>query len=218
MLLRFSLKLDVSTHFVVPQDQTEWNQKAHHKTSQGWTPVRERATFQTWGKSLHPITPEANALSDWYGIYIFAADVPEPTLYVGIASNDSVASEGVLTRLKKHRVKATGSHVGATLNSSGGVHHPENWRDFATKRYIAIGGPGDALADVRIMVSKFDGMSLQTKADLERFEGALVRNERGALDAIVNKLWPGKNVAHIKLLNGNASRLQLYPDDQIELW
>lgn len=218
MEVHFNLPLDVSTHFTVPVDLAPWGPLSHQKTPQGWTPVRDRATYTTWSKSLEPVTPDAQALEAWYGIYLFALDVPKPTLYVGIASNDSKSSEGVLNRLKKHRVKATGSHVGSSPDTIGGVHHPENWRDFATERFTALGGPGDLLKDARVAVSKFNGTVIQPKADLERFESAIIGNQAGILDAIVAKLWPAKNASHINLLNGTTGRDFLSPDDRIVLW
>lgn len=218
MNLHFNTPLLIPTHFDVPADLTPWNPPEHHKTSTGWTPVRQRATFGTWGKSLLPITPDSQALEEYFGIYLVAADLPTPTLYVGIASNDSKASEGVLTRVKKHRVKATGSHVGSSPTSTGGVHHPENWRSFSNSRYIHLRGSADQLDDVRIVVAKFKGKELQTKADLERFESSIIANQNGILEQIVEKLWPGLGLDKITLLNGTKGGFELSPNDQVVVW
>jgi hypothetical protein len=218
MLLQFNKPLPVPLHFNIVVDQTNWQPQRHTKTSTGWTPDRARATFGTWAKSLTPASPDAQALEKYFGIYLFAANVPGPTLYIGIASNDSKASEGVLTRIKKHRVKATGSHTGATPAGTGGVHHPENWRDFAIRRFIALGAPADALEDVRIAVARFNGSAIQSKADLQRFEAAMIANQNSILDSIANKLWPGLNASQVTLLNGTNGGHEMGAIDQIQLW
>lgn len=210
MLLRFNTPINVPLHFTVPADNTPWDPQIHAKNTQGWTPVRLRATYSSWRTGLVP----SGAFQHWdgqpypwddvYGLYLFAADLPHPTLYVGIASNDSNKPEGVLTRLKKHRVKATGSHVGAGPATTGGVHHPEAWRKFAASRFVAVGGAGDTLDDVRFVVAAIAGVSLQRKSDLERFEGAIISNQNGILDAIKAKLWPHGANGQVTVVNGTS--------------
>jgi|GEM_PF-5941035 len=214
MRLRFNAPLNVPIHFNVPADNTPWFPQVHAKNTQGWTPIRPRATFGTWGRGLDPIGTFSHwdglsySWNDVYGIYLFAADLPRPSLYIGIASNDTSKPEGVLVRLKKHRVKATGSHVGSGSASTGGVHHPESWRDFAIQRFGAFGGVGDVLNDVRVGVAMLEGSPIQCKADLERFEKAIIENQGGVLDAIVAKLWPRlAGSGQIRVING-ASRGQ----------
>lgn len=251
MILRFNAPLNVSSHFSVAVDHTPWNPQTHLKNKQGWTPVRDRATFGTWAKGLDPLGTfphwDGNAYpwEDIYGLYLFAADLPQPTLYIGIASNDSATPEGALVRLKKHRVKTTGSHVGSNTASVGGVHHPNNWRNFAVQRFLGLGGAGDMLTDVRFAVAMIVGNSVQRKADLERFEKAIIRNQSGVRDAIIAKLWPHLSGSHkVNIINGttgsltastngdpdqslgpqdltmpdSSENIQIGSQDQIELW
>jgi hypothetical protein len=218
MLLVFNQPLDVKNHFEVIPDASPWVERRHHRAGDVWTPVRDRATYVSWHKSLNPITPDSDKLKKWYGIYLFAADIPQPTLYVGIASNSTKSSEGVLTRLRKHRVKATGSHVGPEPTSGGGVHHTAKWREFAIQRFAYFGNRPDVLEDVRVVVSKFEGAETQAKSDLERFEADIVRNQSGVLDQIIEKLWPGMCAQHVRVLNGSTSRRILLSDDAFQLW
>ena len=162
-----------------------------------------------------PTTQDACRLKDYFGIYLVAFEIPEPSLYIGIASNDTKTSEGVLNRFKKHRVKTSGSHVGTTPISTGGVHHPEKWRNFAQKRFAALNGQPDFLTDVRIVASSFINTTKQPKNDLERFESSIICNQNNVFDAIVDKLWPGKTAYDVRLLNGTRGRPELTTEDQI---
>ena len=216
MILQLGSALDVSKNFDVPPDLTVWQSKDYFQTEKnGWTPKRDRATFVSWQKSVVPTTQAAHELNDYYGIYIVAFEVHEPSLYIGIASNDTKMSEGVLNRLKKHRVKTSGSQVGTAPTSTGGVHHPVNWRNFAQQRFEAMNGRPDFLTDVRIVVSSFINTTKQPKKDLERFESSIICNQNNVLDAIVDKLWPGKTAYDVRLLNGTRGRPELTIEDQI---
>ena len=216
MILKIKQALDVSKNFEVPPDLTVWQtQQDYLQTSQGWTPVRLRASFASWQNSVVPSTQDAQNLKDYYGIYIVAFEIPEPSLYIGIASNDTKSSEGVLNRFKKHRVKTSGSHVGTTPTSTGGVHHPVKWRNFAQQRFAALNGLPDCLTDVRIVVSSFINTTKQPKKDLERFESSIICNQNNALDQIVDMLWPGKNAKNVRLINGTRGRPKLTNEDQI---
>jgi hypothetical protein len=148
---------------------------------------------------------------------LFAANEPQLTLYVGIASSDANKPEGFLNRLKKHRTKATGSHVG-TPTSTGGVHHPEKWRNFACQRFNALGGSGDTLKDVQFVTSSLVDSALQPKVILENFENTIISNDDGILDQIVDLFWPGKKSADITLLNGTTGHGRIGPEDKFKLW
>jgi hypothetical protein len=215
MILKLGSVLDVPKNFHVLADMSIWQPSDYIQTAQGWTPKRDRAGFTSWQKSLLPTTQDANKLKDDYGIYIVAFEIPEPSLYIGIASNDTKSSEGVLNRFKKHRVKTSGSHVGTTTTSIGGVHHPVKWRHFAQQRFTALEGQPDFLTDVRIVVSSFVNTTKQPKKDLERFESSIICNQNNALDQIVDMLWPGKIAKNVRLLNGTRGRPKLTTEDQI---
>ena len=215
MILQLGSTLDVSKNFDVPPDLTVWQPKDYLQTPQGWTPKRDRASFASWQKSVVPTTQDAHNLKNYFGIYIVAFEVPEPSLYIGIASNDTKTSEGVLNRFKKHRVKTSGSQVGTAPTSTGGVHHPVKWRNFAQQRFAAMNGRPDFLTDVRIVVSSFINTTKQPKKDLERFESSIICNQNNALDQVAAMLWPGKTSNDLRLLNGTRGRSELTPEDQI---
>lgn len=215
MILQLGSVLDVPKNFHVLADMSIWQPSDYIQTAQGWTPKRERASYISWQKSVVPNTNAAHNLNDYFGIYILALEIPEPTLYIGIASNDTKSSEGVLNRFKKHRVKISGSHVGTAPTRTGGVNHPINWRKFAKERYSVMGGVPDCLSDVRIVVSRFVKTSIQAKAELERFESSMICNQNNALDKVVDKLWPGKTSNDVRLLNGTRGRPELTTEDQI---
>lgn len=215
MILQLGSTLDVSKNFDVPPDLTVWQPKDYLQTTQGWTPKRDRASFASWQKSVVPTTQDAHKLKNYFGIYIVAFEVPEPSLYIGIASNDTKTSEGVLNRFKKHRVKTSGSQVGTAPTSTGGVHHPVKWRNFAQQRFAAMNGRPDFLTDVRIVVSSFINTTKQPKKDLERFESSIICNQNNALDQVAAMLWSGKTSNDLRLLNGTRGRSELTPEDQI---
>ena len=215
MILQLGSTLDVSKNFDVPPDLTVWQPKDYLQTAQGWTPKRDRASFASWQKSVVPTTQDAHKLKNYFGIYIVAFEVPEPSVYIGIASNDTKTSEGVLNRFKKHRVKSSGSQVGTAPTSTGGVHHPVKWRNFAQQRFAALNGLPDCLTDVRIVVSSFINTTKQPKKDLERFESSIICNQNNALDQVADMLWPGKTSNDVRLLNGTRGRSELTTEDQI---
>ena len=215
MILQLGSTLDVSKNFDVPPDLTVWQPKDYLQTAQGWTPKRDRASFASWQKSVVPTTQDAHKLKNYFGIYIVAFEVPEPSVYIGIASNDTKTSEGVLNRFKKHRVKSSGSQVGTAPTSTGGVHHPVKWRNFAQQRFAALNGLPDCLTDVRIVVSSFINTTKQPKKDLERFESSIICNQNNALDQVAAMLWPGKTSNDVRLLNGTQGRPELTTEDQI---
>ena len=215
MILIFSTPISIPRNFDAPADQTLWASVNHHRTNNGWTPTRDRASFQSWERSLVPISATAQEFEDWYGLYIFAADLPVPTLYIGIASNTGTQPEGALNRLKKHRVKATGSHVGPNPNSANGVHHPQKWRDFATQRYSQLAGQLDTLNDVRFILARFN-QNEQPKADLKRFEESIISNQHDILNIIIDCLWPGLNKNNVVILNDSEGNDALLPDDEFD--
>ena len=126
----------------VQLDETEWLSGIHCRShdrngkNNGWTPKRPRASYFCWERALFP-RHEGQWLSQSYGVYLLFFSVPSPHLYVGTAAADGDTPEGAFNRLRKHVVKATGSHVGAACNRNGGINHTRGWRLFATSRAAA---------------------------------------------------------------------------------
>jgi hypothetical protein len=198
----------LGVHFCVPGDLSYWTPGEYNIKSDHNTPNRPRATFATFQSGLIPKTPFGASLGSTYGIYILAFDIPFCHLYVGIAAFGGKKPEGILSRIKKHRVKATGAHVSAKPCLCGGVNHTSGWRSFATIRaqYFLAKGQIDTLADARLIVGHiYDPQTYnpqanplkehQTKSSLEAFESAIVRideitksNEN--IGEIKRKLWP----------------------------
>jgi ethanolamine utilization cobalamin adenosyltransferase len=108
-----------------------------------------------------------------HGVYVIGFIDPVPAIYVGIAADDKVKPEGILTRLQKHRVKVTGSHVHEKPNQ-GSILHPKRWGDFAARRHeaFALRGKVDLLEDVVILTGSL-GEGANVKSELQYFEQQL---------------------------------------------
>lgn len=141
---------------------------------------------------------------DHMGVYMLAVDYPRKAFYVGIAASGKNA-EGIGTRIRKHRVKLTASHVGGnkpcgTPLGVGGVNHPEGWREFARERHDAQFAAGiiDQCADVRLMVGTARD---NIKKDLEKFESAIMYDVGAIQNRIFDLLWPGEHNRGVLILN-----------------
>jgi hypothetical protein len=208
----------LADHFGIPPDNTLWDGR-YLPVPKAWTPSRERAF--TLARALVPLSDWAKTQRRRCGVYIMAFDFPSPSLYFGIAANDGKCAEGFLTRFRKHRVKASGSHVGRTAGVCGGVHHPAEWRSFAQRRheYFREIGVSDALEDVRVLTATVhaDGSpGVQRKLDLQRFEAAFCRNDRGWRDRVAQIMWPGIESGPRLLTSGFQAAAELLPSDGID--
>jgi hypothetical protein len=193
--LKFDKFKKLSEHFDIPPDSSSWNGEYKNIEKYGKTPDRQRADFQTAGNALAPITNFAKGLKSSYGIYVIGLEVPFPAIYIGIAAGGSKSPEGILTRIRKHRVKVTGSHVGRNSNTSGGVNHTEGWRGIAKQRakHFETINAIDSCKDLWFGVgAAYDvhGESLNDKATLEVFESMLVSNFQGAYEKLAKSFWP----------------------------
>ncbi len=185
-LLRITPTLRLAEHFDIPKDDTDWFPiGTYSKVSGGNTPDRPRARFR-WKDALRPKTPEANGLANTSGLYLLAARVPYKAIYVGIAAGDGKSPEGILNRIRKHRVKITASHVGServmagkTIPSNvGGVSHTGHWREFAADRYSALKAT-DRLPDLCADIQLATGHTcIDRKHILECFESEIFHNLR----------------------------------------
>lgn len=200
----------LTDHFQVATDVTPWSRE-YTKTRHGVTPDRERASFGIRGV-LEPLTASARELEHATGLYLLAYDLPAPALYVGIAA-EARSPEGILRRLRKHCIKAMGANIGGA-GSTGGVHHPRRWSQFAVRRHACLGA-ADGQTDVRFTtarVSEGNG-----KAALEHFERLICSNTDGLLDQICDRLW-GLGAGDVELLTSGTVGLRAQVEHRISLW
>lgn len=203
-------------HFDIPPDLTPWQiaNVPYQRTGTGWTSNRPRQF--TWQKSMLSRTQCAAALDNGHGVYILGLDLPHKAIYVGIAGGESFGS-----RLRKHRIKLTGSNAGAfdpaarIATSAGGVHHPENWRQFALARHAHFHSNAlpDSLADLRLMIGTFDDPEMTTSAALQSIESFILTNPT-LRDKIAGIFWPGASASKVKWLNGSVASMP-EPDHDI---
>ncbi len=135
-------------------------------------------------------------------------DVPFPAFYVGIAASSGKSPEGILSRIRKHRVKLTSSHIGVCPDKHGGVDHTGGWREFAIQRVrhfhdIAI---ADNVDDACLSFGNFvpSAGPSSHKKEAEWFESQLSSRE-GWLVKILNALWPDKRPDSVFLLTKGKS-------------
>lgn len=209
--LSFREPARLSQHFSIPLDVSPWkgpvgtyNSCLDSKGKQiGFTPARERATFGSLSQSLQATTSVGRLLSKAYGVYLLAFDLPFPALYVGIAASSSKSPEGVLSRIQKHRVKLTASHIGSSATTHGGVNHTGGWREFAIQRasYFCDQGIADCVPDARLVVGEFtpSGGLHTHKSEAEWFEGQLTGDER-LKRYLMRLLWPAEELSRYVLL------------------
>jgi hypothetical protein len=219
MKLLLNAPVALEQHFEVPVDHTTWPNKTYRKTKSGWTPTRPQATFGTWNQGLTALTRLSHELTSTFGMYILAFDKPYPAIYIGIAADDGTSPEGISNRVKKHRVKATGSHVSASQDTVGGVAHMKNWRKFAIDRasFHQDQELFDSMADARLITAAIQGSSGQRKKDLERFEKAIIADQRGIRSSIEKLLWPDFE-GKVFLLNGEKGKPSMLGTDEVILW
>ena len=128
-ILTFAPPQKLSDHFSIPCDKSRWTGAAGEYSACidakgkkiGLTPARERATFHSLSRAMTPVTPNGKALNSTFGVYLLAFDVPSPAFYVGVAASSRRSPEGILSRIRKHRVKLTCSHIGGSASTHGGV-------------------------------------------------------------------------------------------------
>lgn len=220
MKLVFDKPIVASNHFEIPPDTSAWSTYGYRHVDGDQTPLRDRAPFRTSRLGMVAKSEIGNLMANKYGLYALAFDIPSPTLYVGIASEGGAAPEGVLSRIRKHRVKTTGSHVGAHEHATGGVHHPANWIKFATQRakHFARQNIKDVCADMRIIIANLEGVPFQRKNLLECCEALLCVNDRGNLHRLYNLLWPESDPLKVNLLTVRHIKRIEGCDCEVEFW
>lgn len=187
--LRIERPVTLDSLVTIHPNREEWDGKTYLRltnkrgTSAGHTPLRDRASYVTWTRALSP-RPAESSLAGQFGIYFLFFSIPSPHLYIGIAADRGRSSEGFLNRLKKHVVKATGSHVGASKGRSGGVDHTAGWREFAMKRAQERRfAHSDTCEDAMLalgQVTDLEGRAVHDKSLLEHVESCLVNDSDDA--------------------------------------
>jgi hypothetical protein len=139
---------------------------------------------------------------------------------VGIAASDGLRPEGILSRVRKHRVKATGSHVGVSENVTGGVHHPTKWRDFAISRamYFVESNHEDTCKDMQIIIAKIDATIEQPRDALAIFEALLCQNVNEIKNIICGLIWPSVDQVSVNLLTDGHDKLRVPMSVKVVLW
>lgn len=216
-LLRITPAIRLTEHFDIPEDDTDWFPiGTYSKVSSGNTPARPHVRFR-WKDALHPKTPKAIGLENTSGLYMLAAKVPYKAIYVGIAAGDGKSPEGILNRIRKHRVKITASHVGServiagkTIPSNvGGVSHTGHWRKFAADRYSALKAK-DMLPDICADIQLATGHTCTDRKHLlECFESDIFHNQRAIRERLCEHFWPGEDNSNIFILTSQARKLCL---------
>jgi hypothetical protein len=220
MRLIFDGPVNLNQHFSIPSDLTLWPGFGYLRANGGMTPARDRASFSTLSNAMTATTAYGNSLTSTFGVYIIGFNEPKPAFYVGVAGNDGKAPEGVRTRILKHRVKATGSHIGSAPDKTGGVHHPEQWQFFASSRAQSYSTrpAADQCADARLVIGQIDLNPLQPTKILEYFEHLIYKNENGIRDYLYGLLWPGVDPSSVILLTSGSNRGTPPIDPEIRLW
>ena len=226
MKLSFKEPIFLKEHFCIPVDTTPWGGK-HQSLKNGWSPVRQRAQFKNIAWAMIPESKVAHTLNQAAGVYVLAISLPQPAIYVGIASGVCIAPEGILRRMCKHRIKLTGSHVGHLNTSTGGVHHTRIWRSFAAARatFFAEQQMQDDCSDVRLIVGSLDlrddlgqnNKPILDKPILEKAESFISLNCHGIQTAMNELLWP-EFAGNVALLTGAFRRNLVTSPLEIELW
>jgi hypothetical protein len=210
MELNFGPAIILREHFCMPVDESDW---INYDYSADFSPIRDRATFKTTTGGMIPLTREGQALRQTYGVYILVFSIPSPAYYVGVAAN-----EPVLGRIRRHRVKVTGSHIGANENSNGGVRHSRGWQNYAIQRakhfaHNGVGHIGDNCDDAKLLIGTLteDDQNFtdeEFKQALEYFEHKIVENTRGMTAAILKILLPDHDFRNILSLNSHPRLIE----------
>lgn len=190
MLLEITQPIPLQEVVVVVPDTTTWKSVDHlpvttkRGKAAGRTPDRDQASYGAWQKALQD-HPTRHPLRDSFGLYFLFFNVPSPHLYIGIAANGGRSPEGVLNRIKKHVVKATGSHVGNCRTVNGGVDHTEGWRTFAKTRALTrVRAAVDTCEDAMLALGRVTDAECRLVEDMKTlglFESCIARDTSGAL-------------------------------------
>lgn len=211
--LSFITPQSVVDHFDVSADTTAWGGEyqqsflGNGKTS-GQTPVRNRASFHTKSRALVAKSELALRLKKQCGLYLVSFDLPYPALYIGIAAK-SKKPEGILSRLQKHRIKATAAHLGSSPTNNGGMNHTRGWRSFAIDRYAYFSqrDVADNCADMKFSFGdvEISDVVCTHKKGLEYIENFIFQNN-DIQKKLRLLLWPDIGSTDVYQLTSTTSR------------
>jgi hypothetical protein len=109
--------------------------------------------------------------------------------------------------------------VSASQDTVGGVAHMKNWRKFAIDRASFHQNQEllDSMADAKRVTAVIQGSKGQRKKDLERFEKAIIADQRATRSSIEKLLWPDFE-GTVFLLNGEKGKHSMLKTDEVILW
>ncbi len=222
-LIEFLTPVRLSDHFDIPVDTSQWTgppgSYIRAADGKGFSPAREKASFGTIAKSMLPKTEVGIQLQRTHGIYVLAFDIPKPAIYVGIAAEFGKSPEGVMGRVRKHRIKLTSSHVGTSPTNYGGVKHTGGWREYAEARvhHFESTQESDACSDGRISCGQFkaSGPDGQHKEQALWFENQLTTKY---LNRLIKLLWPDVSPGDVFLLTKGTNTGQRPEQPKIAFW
>ena len=125
----------LSDHFDIPMDQSKWDGSSYERKGDNTVPVRDRIIHF---KNL--LIPKTNYAQQYCtsGLYLmFFNDFKK--YYVGIACKLAKEPEGILTRLRKHRTKATATYHEGGKSVNHTEQKPYGWQSLAKARYKQYG-------------------------------------------------------------------------------
>ena len=221
ILFSFTKPVKLNEHFEIPVDETNWETKNYTKVlsktdkPEGQTPSRERATFSTLTNGMVPKTSFAHKLKNSFGIYILFFE-EDQGFYVGIASSQAKKPEGILSRIRKHRVKATGSNIGINKFSVGGVNHTKGWRMFAVTRAASFHRRGlkDHLQDAQLTIACSEG----GKKLLEFVENYLTYKCNPVSNKLLEYIFPSVDPSRINRINRGKSNRDFKGVIEFNFW
>jgi hypothetical protein len=125
----------LSDHFDIPMDQSKWDGISYEKKGDNTVPVRDRIIHF---KNL--LIPKTNYAQQYCtsGLYLmFFNDFKK--YYVGIACKLAKGPEGILTRISKHRTKATATYHQGGKSVNHTEQKPYGWQSLAKARFKKYG-------------------------------------------------------------------------------
>jgi hypothetical protein len=142
MILTFNEPQKLTNFFNVTSDTSSWN-TLHKKVGNNQIPDRQQVFQVTNALELKA----SIAFPSEYGLFVLTMDIPEKTIFIGLAAENVDAPEGITQRLKKYRSHITASNLGS------GVHHPQKWQTFTKARfnYFQTLNKNDDCSDVRFV-------------------------------------------------------------------
>ena len=185
----------LSDHFTVPIDNSLWDGKTYNKTKKPWHPLRNRTI--KFDDLLIPKT-DYSLKHCTFGLYLlFFNDFKK--YYVGIACKLAKDPEGILTRLKKHRTKATATYHEGGKSVDHTEQKPYGWQSLAKARYKKYGNE-DKLNDCYLVtLSPKDYNNINDYPDEKKkffyLEKELSQNTNKEFKSLL-KVIPGSGVSN----------------------